>query len=186
MDSPRLIVVQGGSAVGKTTLSRTIARELGYDAIGKDDLKELLYDRLGNPKDREDSRIYGRAAMAALFGIAEQLLLAQKNVIIESAFHKGLAEKDIRRTVASTGAQVLQLYVFADSQTVASRYNERIATGQRHHAHPDRPKQPEDFLRYGDTYGKLNIEPVIEIDTSKMAKEDYSGIIDEIKEVYHG
>jgi len=70
MDLPRLIVVQGGSAVGKTTLTRIIARELGYDAIGKDHFKELLYDTLGVPKDREDSRVYGRAATAALFAVS--------------------------------------------------------------------------------------------------------------------
>ena len=186
MDSPRLIVVQGGSAVGKTTLTGIIARELGYDAIGKDHFKELLYDTLGVPKDREDSRVYGRAATAALFAVAEQLLLSKKDIVIESAFHKGLAEKDISHLVASTGARVLQLYLFADPQTVASRFNARIATGERHHAHPDKPKQPRDFLQYGDTYGKLGIEPVIEIDTSKMSKEDYSVIIDEIKEVYRG
>ena len=138
---------------------------MGYDAIGKDHFKELLYDTFGVPKDREDSRVYGRHG-GTICG-RRAIITDQKDIVIESAFHKGLAEKDISDLVVLTGARVLQLYLFADPQTVASRFNARIATGERHHAHPDKPKQPEDFLQYGDTYGKLGIEPAIEIDTSK-------------------
>lgn len=41
-----LIVVEGGSGTGKTTLARQLAQDLGYQVFLKDTYKEAQFDQL--------------------------------------------------------------------------------------------------------------------------------------------
>ena len=46
-EKPWVIIVSRPPCTGKTTLGQRIARELEFPFVNKDNIKELLFDRLG-------------------------------------------------------------------------------------------------------------------------------------------
>ena len=53
------VLVGGWPGSGKTTLSRSLATELGLPLLSKDEVKEALMDALGAPADVEESAVSG-------------------------------------------------------------------------------------------------------------------------------
>src|SRR5438270_2801998 len=52
---PRLVIVSGSSASGKSSIARELAAELELAYLALDDVKEGLFDSLGVPKDEAES-----------------------------------------------------------------------------------------------------------------------------------
>jgi predicted kinase len=67
-----LVLVTGPPAAGKTTLAGPLAAALGLPLIGKDLIKEALFDALGTG-DRAWSRRLGAASYEVLFAVAGAL-----------------------------------------------------------------------------------------------------------------
>lgn len=179
----KVIVIQGGSAVGKSTLARKLAKDLDFLLLSKDNFKELFYDTLGTPVARDESTVYGLAATKALYASAATFLDNGNDVILESAFTKGLAEPDIASLAAATGAEITQLYVTASSDVRLDRYRARIASGERHSGHPDNASTvtKEDFANDTERYGPLAVDDTIEVDTDVFNDENYSELLNTLK-----
>jgi predicted kinase len=67
-----LVLVTGPPSAGKTTMARPLARRLALPLIGKDTIKEALFDALGTG-DREWSRRLGGASYAVMLALARQV-----------------------------------------------------------------------------------------------------------------
>jgi predicted kinase len=67
-----LVLVTGPPASGKTTLAQPLAHHLGLPLLGKDTIKEALFDTLGTG-DRAWSRRLGAASYAVLLALAGEL-----------------------------------------------------------------------------------------------------------------
>lgn len=169
--------------MGKTTLAMKLAKDLDLLLLSKDDFKEMLYDTLGTPATREESRVYGLAAMKSLYSSAAVFLDAKKSVIIESAFTKGLAELDIEKLIANRDAKLLQVYITASPKTRLERYNHRIANGERHSGHPDAVGVVSEDYFAGDIEkcGRLAIDDTIEINTDVFNDANYSELLHKLK-----
>jgi predicted kinase len=82
---PRLVVVTGPPASGKTTLARAIADELGWPLLAKDQIKETLFETLGIG-DRDWSHRLGAASMELLTRLVRGQLEAGRSVVAEANF----------------------------------------------------------------------------------------------------
>ncbi|HLY35120.1 MAG TPA: AAA family ATPase [Candidatus Limnocylindria bacterium] len=132
---PRLVIVSGAPATGKTTLAEHVSRSLGLPLLAKDELKEAVADQLGAPPDVIESQRLGLAAYAALFAVARRLLQAGVGVIIESNFRRGQSEPELHPLVAVASARLI--HCSAEPPTIQERYRDRYLPGARHAAHLD-------------------------------------------------
>lgn len=179
----KLLVVHGGSAVGKTTLAKRLSSDLGYVLLAKDNFKELLYDTLGKPPTRDESTVYGLAATKALYASASTFLDSGKNVILESAFTKGRAESDIEALDVNRDLKIVQIYVTASPKVRLARYEMRIASGERHSGHPDATgvATEEYFATDHTRYGALEIDDTIVVNTDTFTDDDYDKLLNSVK-----
>jgi len=179
LTTPRLILVSGMPATGKSTLARMIADALGWPLFTKDRFKELLFD-VGeyDPAtfDRERSKVIGAQSVGLLKSVANTLLGFGVNVILESNFLPELAEpgpSPILRDI-----QVRQVYCTVAPELFLTRYEARIAGNQRHPVHLDAVALPELVERVGtDLHGPIPVDaPLLTVDTT----EGYDPSVEEI------
>lgn len=69
MMEPRLLVINGRPASGKSILAPALCARLRLPLIGKDTIKEALGDALGT-RSLEESIVLGRATYSVLCAIA--------------------------------------------------------------------------------------------------------------------
>ncbi len=137
---PHLVVVSGAPASGKTTVSRRLASDLSIPLIAKDDIKEMLFEKLPQ-HDRDWSTVQGRVAIAMMYTAAEELLRAGYHVMIESSFHKEFAVKEINAMIQRVKAEVIEVHCHLDDELRQQRWATRIESGNRHPGHLDQSAQ---------------------------------------------
>jgi predicted kinase len=129
---PTLLLVHGLPASGKTTLARQLARELGWPAVYKDEIKEILFDTLGW-SDRARSRVLGVATIEVLYYIVDMQLSAGASVLAECNFKPDFASAKFREMIQRSGARVIQVLCQADGAVRLRRFRARA----RHPGHAD-------------------------------------------------
>lgn len=178
-----LIIFQGAPGVGKSTLSKQVASRTGILLLGKDDIKEMLYDTLPQ-SDRQFSELQGFASILMLYAFAEALLSKGHDVIIDTALNAKFARQDVQdRVLAPTGANVLEMFCHTDETTHRERFESRAKT-TRHPGHMD------DSIAFNDIkleqYAPLAIGDVVDIDTTSDDEVIFDKIISEIKKHQEG
>lgn len=147
-----------------------------------------MYDELGIPNTRDESRIYGKSATAALYASVRVFLDEGKGVLLESAFNMELAELDIKNLVSGRDVSVSQVYCTASPEIRLKRYEDRIRNGDRHNGHPDGigTRTKDDFAADEMKYGKLNIEQTVEVNTDSFTDDDYATLLDSVNIIVGG
>ena len=140
MGVPKLIVVCGAPASGKTTLARRLARDLGLPLLEKDVFKESLAEVIG-ASDREASKRIGMASFRVLYDLAFGMLTQGSSVTIEANLTRRFAEPELRRLADLSRLTVVQCT--ADRRVIEQRYRDRQAKGARHAAHFDLEALPD-------------------------------------------
>ena len=136
---PHLVVISGAPASGKTTISRRLETDLAIPLIAKDDIKELLFDRLPQ-HDRGWSTIQGRMAITMMYAGARELLQAGYHVMVESSFNRDFSVDEINRLVQETGADIVEVHCRLSHELRQQRWTKRTESGHRHPGHQDDPR----------------------------------------------
>ena len=188
MSKPLLVIISGAPASGKTTLGRQLAAEFRLPFIGKDDIKEPLYDTLGT-SNLEWSRKLGVATYHLLYYFVETQLRAGRSVIVESNFRKEFATVRFLDLQARYDYEPFQILCHADPRVLLERYRWRGASGERHPGHMDSVIYEELAAtpNHGvDDYGILPIGGAsIILDTTDLANLRYDLVAEALRAALH-
>ena len=181
--APLLLVVSGKPATGKTTLARRLAADLGLPLIAKDGVKETLFDSLG-VGDRSWSRRLGAASMALLAHVTEMLLCAGQSLVIEANFVPEAAQ--VYQALATRyGARVAQVWLSAEPDIIAARFEQRAASVERHRGHVELANMDElrtALLTNEDAPLALD-GALYSLDTTDFAAVDYDALLAALRTV---
>lgn len=177
---PRLIVVCGLPATGKSSLAVELRDALGWPLFAKDQFKELLYDATDQGEEaytRETSTIVGKQSIALLLMVARELLEANVSCIVEANFLPNLALDDLGPLLAISNGRQVHCNVHGD--LVLERYRGRAQAGERHPVHVDVGAEPELIERIETGGGEplpLDI-PLLEVDSTDGWNPDLTDIL---------
>lgn len=171
-DRPCLVLIGGAPASGKTTLAEEVAQALGLPLFRKDGFKEALADALGEAgtsvadEEVEVSRRLGLAAVRLLYKVAGDVLDAGQSCVLESNFHRGLSEADLRPLLERADGRLI--HCEAAREVILARYQERDRAGERHpiHLDADRIEDITSALDAGD-FAPLDLPvPTLRVNTT--------------------
>ncbi len=134
---PRLLLLTGAPASGKTQLAARLERHYGACRCSKDEIKELLFGALGE-QDQQWSRRLSNASFAVLFAFTPRLLSAHALLLMEGNFRPGEHEPALQTALSTSAAALAQILCQADAVTGAARLAARALDPARHPGHRDR------------------------------------------------
>jgi cytidylate kinase len=180
-DSMKLIIIEGSTSTGKSTLARRLSKDLGISAFLRDDYKEHQYDLAGGrPSLRRMAKIDADSRRQLAAAIT-QACKSDTSLIVESNF--AYSEKYKIKSLIPPNVTVVEVFCFAKGSTVLKRYVARNRSGERHKGH-------RDHLWYSavafESLGpiKLKYRPfkltknVLLVDANDLSKIDYGAIRD--------
>lgn len=155
------VVVSGLPGVGKTTLARALAAELGVALLSKDILKESLADTLGFGDQAWSQRLGG-----AGFELLWVLIPDVPHFVVETAW----GDRGARRLRSLVGSDVLEVFCRCDPLVRLERNRRRVDDG-RHPIHRE-VIDPSSLVRDQAAFLAQPTEPVglggplLELDTT--------------------
>ena len=150
-----LVLVTGPPASGKTTLAQPLARHLGLPLLGKDPIKEALFDTLGTG-DRAWSRRLGAASYAVLLALAGELPAA----VLDANFYPDHGPGLLRAC-----QRPIEVFCRCPAAEVERRFTRRAPA--RHPGHVDHVLDDQLKAALDGRVGPLGLGgPVLEVDTS--------------------
>lgn len=183
MKRAKLIVIEGLSCTGKSTLAEKISTEFNLPYFSKDMFKELMFDEIGY-RDREWSKKLGRASYDILYLVAKKLLAAGQSVVLESNFKRDFDRPRLEELREKVGFKVLEILCYAEGKVVFERFKERALSGKRHPGHVDHLclEEQEKILLRGRAE-PLGLGELIELDTTDLGKIDYGEVLARIEKI---
>jgi predicted kinase len=133
---PKIIIFTGLPGTGKTTLSQKVAKALNIPLIAKDDIKEIMFDKIGW-SDKAFSAKLAHATFSIMDYITEQHLKTGSSIILESNYSPKLASEKFRNWQRQFDCAIVQIVCQTDIDVLAHRYADRAKNGERHPGHLD-------------------------------------------------
>ncbi|HEX8389921.1 MAG TPA: AAA family ATPase [Candidatus Saccharimonadales bacterium] len=179
----KLIIVNGLPATGKTLLSSQLSKSLDIPKIGKDDIKEFLFDKLG-VRDREWSRSLGMASNDILYQLTDTLLSRDESLIVENAFEYQFAKPKFEKLIDKYNPEVYEIYCLTDKDVRRKRFVDRNESGERHVGHNDVFNYvSEDEAEPQEKYDILQVGQLIKVDTTDFSTVFIESIVRSLNQV---
>jgi predicted kinase len=131
---PRLVLVTGAPASGKTTLADRLGPAVGLPVLSRDRLKALLADALPGGAS-SDMDLLRQTHIALFFELLAYLLASGPGLVAESALDVSLAPTDLRPALAL--ADTVMVHCDVTPEEFVRRFSARARRGERHRAHDD-------------------------------------------------
>ena len=159
-----IVLVSGAPGSGKTTLAGMLAESLQMNLIGKDLIKETLWDVFDPPRgDLEWSRRLGAAAMEIIWTLAAQ----SRRAVLEANFRP---HSDYEKAkLSGLSARLIEVHCFCPQEVARERYERRAAESNNHPAHVT-PTLDSALLAEFDQ--PVGLGRVIEVDTTRTVNVD--------------
>ena len=175
-----LLLIHGLPATGKTTLAHWLGQQLRWPVFHKDDIKEILFDTLGW-STRERSRQLGAGVIEILYYAMAAQLNAGVSCIVESNFDPALSSPRIAEILLKTNAGCIQGLCHTDEVLRRQRFQARV----RHPGHADVELVENPNVApatRAEALARLAVPgPVIEVDTTDLARVSYVNILGQIQ-----
>lgn len=185
--APLLVIITGKPATGKTTLGQRLAADLALPYFSRDGVKETLFDALG-VADRAWSRRLGIASFALLRYIADVSLSARQSLMVEANFLVDYHAEPYQALADRHGARVAQIWLTAEPEALAQRFERRAATEQRHPGHVELAHLDEFRSRLlSDNDAPLPLGGALRcVDTTDFATIDYHSLLNWLRSALDG
>jgi predicted kinase len=153
-----VVLVTGAPVSGKSTLAGKLAETLQMNLIGKDLIKEALWDVFDPPAgDLQWSRRLGASAMEVIWILAAQ----SRRVVLEANFRPhGEYEK---AKLTGLSAKLVEVYCSCPPEVARERYERRAVQSTHHPAHVTPALDPELLAEFDQPIG---LGTVIEVNTT--------------------
>jgi predicted kinase len=158
---PRIVLISGPPASGKTTVARPLAEALGFALLTKDDIKESLFTSLNSPvNDLAVSRQIGSAAMNLLWALAPHC----PQVVLEANFRtrSPFEREQVAALLHRPGARLVEIHCRIPLAEAARRFAQRARDERHHPAHVLKEMSVDQIAEYSDPFA---LGPVIDVDT---------------------
>ncbi len=192
----RCVLISGIPASGKTGLGKYLSESLRLPMIGKDQVKEILFDTIGF-SSRKEKVALGEGAMQLCYYFAEQLMKRGIPFLLENNFENS-SKPMIKALLERYHCRPVTLLLTGDKQVIYRRFLEREYSPDRHRGHvvntcypePEGAKTAEPSLSFEqfvsgiESRGMENFdvgEDRIIIDTTDFSKVDRDGIARQVK-----
>ena len=176
--APLVILINGISATGKTTIGRGLATRLGLPLFAKDAVKERLFDNLG-VNDYAWAHHLSGTTHTVLNYVFEELLSAGIGFIMEANFNPKYDPQKYEAWREAYGCQLVQILCHAKGEVVYERFKRRVESGERHPGHNDKANIEafRGYLMQGKCEPLMIQAPVIEVDTTDFSLVDLDEIV---------
>ena len=130
---PKLILILGDLAAGKTTLAEKSAKETNTLCLIKDTLKEILSDDIGF-SNREENKRLSIASVSVMKYVFSKYNVLQKDLILEANFHKDEIEYFYIEAIKNN-YDFICLYLQGNIDELFETFTYRLNFQNRHIAH---------------------------------------------------
>lgn len=182
---PKLIMIGGSLATGKTTLAGQVVEATGAQYISMDRIKENLFDVMGS-FDRAWSKEVGRVAWPVFQNFIDLHLGRGESVVAEATFLWPDDKDWLLEICEKRGADLIQIWLTADPDVLRQRFVAR-ANDDRHCGHCDGlPEVLEEFEQrfFNRTFIPHPIDvPTLVVDTSNFDEVDHDAVLRFLKDV---
>ena len=153
-----IVLVSGAPGSGKSTLAKGLAESLHANLIGKDFIKETLWDLFDPPAgDLAWSKRLGAAAMEVMWTLAAQ----SHRVVLEANFRP---HSDYEKTkLRGLSANLIAVYCQCPPEVALERYERRAEKSTHHPAHVTPTLDPSFLAEFDQPIG---LGPVVRVDTT--------------------
>ena len=175
---PKLILIGGDLAGGKSTFSNIIGNKFDLLVINKDNLKEIAGDNFYAHDRKENKKL-----SILSFDIMKYLLYKNKDIIVLESNFKDYEMQEIKTITSKLNYQILSFVFKGDDEILHKRFLKRLDEN-RHYVHKSEDfTDIKDFKIMLEGLRKVNyLGKIINVDCTNFDYQDDDNLLNIVSE----